>query len=70
MAKREKSGYFLKRAKASMKRRGTEGKFGAATPSKIKRGLAKGGKEAKRAAFAKAMRTIAERRKGRKKTRS
>jgi hypothetical protein len=57
--------YFLQRARASMKRRGTVGKFGKATPGKIKRGLAKGGVQAKRAAFAKAMRTIARRRRSR-----
>jgi len=45
-----------------MERRGTVGAFGKATPSKIKRGLAKGGVMAKRAAFAKAMRTIARNR--------
>lgn len=61
MAKR-----FLQRARASMKRRGTEGSFGKATPAKIARGLKAGGKEAKRAAFAKAMRTIARNHKKRK----
>ena len=72
MAARKKSGMFLQRARASMKKRHTVGKFGRATASKIKRGLAKGGKEAKRAAFAKAMRTIAAKRKkkGRRSTRS
>lgn len=54
---------FLQRARASMEKRGTVGSFGKATPAKIKRGLAKGGAMAKKAAFAKAMRTIARRRK-------
>lgn len=61
---------FLAAARARMKRKGTVGKFGRATASKIKRGLAKGGKEAKRAAFAKAMKTIARKRKARKNKRS
>lgn len=68
-AKKKRGGYFLARARASMEKRGTVGKFGRATPSKIKRGLAKGGKEAKRAAFAKAMRTIAKKRKGKRMSR-
>lgn len=53
---------FLQRARESMERRGTVGSFGKATASKIKRGLAKGGAMAKKAAFAKAMKTIARRR--------
>lgn len=57
-------GNFLARARASMERRGTVGSFGKATPKKIKAGLAKGGAQAKKAGFAKAMRTIASRRKG------
>ena len=67
MAKRRrKGGYWLARARHGMEQRGTVGKFGRATPEKIRRGLARGGKEAKRAAFAKAMRTIAARRRGRR----
>jgi hypothetical protein len=54
---------FLKKARESMERRGTVGSFGKATPSKIKAGLAKGGAQAKKAGFAKAMRTIAARHK-------
>lgn len=50
---------FLAKARESMERRGTVGSFGKATPSKIKHGLAEGGKMAKKAAFAKAMKTIA-----------
>lgn len=46
-----------------MERRGTVGSFGAATPKKIAAGLKKGGAMAKKAAFAKAMRTVARNRK-------
>ena len=63
MAQKKRSGKFLQRARKSMEKRGTVGKFGKATAKKIQRGLAKGGKEAKRAAFAKAMKTIARKRK-------
>lgn len=42
-----------------MEERGTEGSFGKATTKKINAGLKKGGKTAKKAAFAKAMKTIA-----------
>lgn len=54
---------FLARARESMERRGTVGSFGKATPAKIKAGLKAGGARAKKAAFAKAMKTIASRRK-------
>jgi hypothetical protein len=57
---------WLHKAAASMKRRGTEGSFGPATEANIKAGLAAGGKRAKKAAFAKAVRTIARKRKKRK----
>jgi len=60
---------FLKRARESMERRGTVGTFGKATPGKISAGLKKGGKMAKKAGFAKAMKTIARRRKARGKKR-
>ena len=55
---------FLAKARASMERRGTVGSFGKATDKKIKAGLAKGGAMAKKAGFAKAMKTIARERKG------
>jgi hypothetical protein len=55
---------FLAKARASMERRGTVGSYGKASPGKIKRDLAKGGKIAKKAGFAKAMATIARHRKG------
>ena len=54
---------FIGKAVEKMKEKGTVGSFGKATPSHIKAGLAKGGKTAKKAAFAKAMHTIAERHK-------
>jgi hypothetical protein len=54
---------FIQKAEESMERRGTKGSFGKATPGKIKAGLAAGGAMAKKAGFAKAMHTIAERRK-------
>jgi len=53
---------FIQKAEESMERRGTKGSFGKATAKKIKAGLKKGGKQAKKAAFAKAMKTIAEKR--------
>ena len=54
---------WIQKAAARMKRKGTEGSFGKATGKKITAGLKKGGKTAKKAAFAKAMKTIARRRK-------
>jgi len=56
---------FISKAVASMKRRGTVGSFGKATSSKIKKGLAQGGAMAKKASFAKAMKSIASRHRGR-----
>lgn len=55
---------FIKKATARMKRKGTLGSFGKATKKKIAAGLKKGGKSAKKAAFAKAMKTVARKRKG------
>lgn len=55
---------FIQKAEESMERRGTKGSFGKATDKKIKAGLAKGGKQAKKAQFAKAMKSIAAKRKG------
>lgn len=62
MAK-SKKGSWIQKASAKMKAKGTVGKFGKATSKKIAAGLKKGGKAAKRAAFAKAMKKIAARRK-------
>lgn len=52
---------WIQKAVSKMKKKGTLGKFGKATNKKIKAGLKKGGKAAKRAAFAKAMKKIAKR---------
>jgi hypothetical protein len=54
---------WIQKATAKMKKRGTLGSFGKATAKKIKSGLKKGGKAAKKAAFAKAMKKIAAKRK-------
>ena len=55
---------WMGKARESMERRGTVGSFGKATPKKIAAGLKKGGAQAKKAAFAKAAKTIAARHKG------
>lgn len=54
---------WMQHARESMEKRGTVGSFGKYSASKVKRGLAEGGKAAKKAAFAKAAHTIAERHK-------
>jgi hypothetical protein len=54
---------FINKARASMEKRGTIGSFGKATDKKIKAGLKAGGKMAKKAEFAKAMKTVARERK-------
>lgn len=54
---------WIQKAVSRMKRKGTLGSFGKATAKKIKAGLKKGGKMAKKAAFAKAMKKIARKRK-------
>ena len=53
---------FIGKARASMEKRGTVGSFGKATPKKIAAGLKAGGAVAKKAAFAKAMKTVARNR--------
>lgn len=53
---------FIGKARASMEKRGTVGSFGKATPKKIAAGLKAGGAMAKKAAFAKAMKTVARNR--------
>ena len=45
---------WMEHAAERMKAKGTVGSFGKATPKKIAAGLKKGGKMAKKAAFAKA----------------
>ncbi len=54
---------FIAKARASMEKRHTVGSFGKATDKKIKSGLKAGGAMAKKASFAKAMKTIAARHK-------
>lgn len=58
---------WLQKANAKMESKGTKGSFGKATSKKIAAGLKKGGKAAKKAAFAKAMKKIAAKRKKSKK---
>lgn len=48
-----KNDHWMEDAAASMKKRGTVGKFGKATPKKIKAGIKAGGVKAKEAVFAK-----------------
>jgi hypothetical protein len=55
---------FIAKARASMERRGTVGSYGKVSPKKIARDLKKGGAIAKKAQFAKAMKTVARERKG------
>jgi hypothetical protein len=55
-------GKGIQAAGESMERRGTKGSFGPATESNIKRGLAAGGKQAKKAQFALNMKRLAARR--------
>jgi hypothetical protein len=57
------AGSWIAKADKSMERRGTKGSCGPATESNISAGLAAGGKRAKKAAFAKAMKSIAKKRK-------
>lgn len=52
---------WIQKAVAKMKRKGTLGSFGKATSKKIKAGLKAGGKQAKKALFAKNMKKIAKR---------
>jgi hypothetical protein len=54
---------WIQGARKEMERKGTVGKFGRATKSKIARAKKHGGKEAKRAVFANNMRKIAQKRK-------
>jgi hypothetical protein len=63
--KGRKGGLWLQKARQSMERRGTVGKFGRATASKIAAGKRKGGKEAKRAVFSENMKRLAQKRKKR-----
>ena len=57
---------WIKKATARMKKKGTVGSFGKATPKKIAAAKRKGGLEKKKAVFAQNMRKIAKKRKARK----
>lgn len=50
--------FWIQKAVAKMRKKGTLGSFGKATSKKIKAGLKKGGKIAKKAQFAKAMKSL------------
>jgi hypothetical protein len=56
--------HWIQDATAKMKKKGTLGSFGKATPKKIEADEAKGGKIAKKAQFAENMKAIAQRKKG------
>jgi hypothetical protein len=55
--------HWIQSATAKMKKKGTLGKFGKATPKKIAAAKKKGGKAEKRAVFASNMKKIARARK-------
>ena len=57
---------WIQKAAARMKRKGTVGAFGKATPKKIARAKAKGGLAEKRAVFAQNMKRIASKRKSKR----
>jgi hypothetical protein len=55
------AGKWIQKARAKMERKGTVGKFGKATASKIAAGKRAGGVRAKEAVFAQNMKRIAQR---------
>lgn len=61
-----KSNHFIQKATAKMKKKGTLGSFGKATPKKIARAKKMGGKMKKKAVFASNMKKIAAKRKHKK----
>lgn len=61
--KKRKGGKWIQSATAEMKRKGTLGSFGKATPGKIAAAKRKGGKMKKKAVFAQNMRKLAQKRK-------
>jgi hypothetical protein len=65
MTRKKKRGKWIQSATEKMRRKGTLGSFGKATPSKIAAAKREGGKRAKKAVFAENMRRIAQRRKRR-----
>lgn len=60
---------WIQKATAKMKKKGTLGSFGKATPKKISAAKKKGGKAKKKAIFAGNMKKIARRRIGKGRTR-
>lgn len=54
---------WMAKARESMERRGTVGSYGPYSAKKVKRDLAKGGAIAKKAGFAKAAHSVAEKHK-------
>lgn len=64
--KKKKSGKWIQSATAKMKKKGTLGSFGKATPSKVAAAKKKGGKAEKRAVFAENMAKIAKKHKKKK----
>ncbi len=65
--KGRKKGKWIQNATAKMKKKGTLGKFGKATPKKIAAAKKKGGLAKKRAIFAQTMKKIAAKKRRRKK---
>lgn len=61
---------WIQKADEEMKRKGTKGSFGKATPKKIAAAKKKGGKAEKRAVFAQNMKRIALKHKREGKTKS
>jgi hypothetical protein len=68
--KKRKVNRSLKRARASMKRRGTIGSYGHHTEAQDRKNIRKGGKLAKKAQFALNMKRLSSRRKRRNSRRS
>lgn len=62
MARKHKGRRWIQAADKRMEEKGTKGSFGKATPKKIARAKAHGGKAAKKAIFAENMKKIARRR--------
>lgn len=61
-----KKGKWIQKARTKMKKKGTLGSFGKATPKKIAKAKKAGGKMKKKAVFAENMKKIARKRKGKK----
>jgi len=63
MAAKAKRGFWIQKATAKMKRKGTLGSFGKVTAKKVAAAKRKGGKAEKKAVFAQNMERIAKRKK-------